>query len=79
MSALDLETCRALRIHWEQFGDKGAGPVFTTAQGARGPDGALAADNFRRVWLRALLSAGLRGSGTRRGSSRTMRRPGSLF
>jgi integrase len=56
--ALDQETCDTLRQHREQFGDRG-GLVFTTPGGARGPGGALAANNFRRVWLRALEQAGL--------------------
>jgi integrase len=34
--ALDQESCRALRVHWEQFGDKDTGLVFTTPGGARG-------------------------------------------
>jgi integrase len=59
--ALDQETCQALRVHWEQFGDKDTGLVFTTPGGACGPGGALAANNFRRVWLRVLKHAGLDG------------------
>jgi integrase len=58
--ALDQETCDTLRQHRDQFGDRG-GLVFTTPGGARGPGGALAANNFRRVWLRALKQAGLDG------------------
>jgi integrase len=59
--ALDQETCDTFRGHREQFGDKGTGLVFTTPGGARGAGGALAANNFRRVWLRALEAAGLEG------------------
>jgi integrase len=59
--ALDQETCQALRTHWERFGDRDTGLVFTTPGGARGPGGALAANNFRRVWLRTLKQAGLDG------------------
>jgi integrase len=35
--------------------------VFTTPGGSRGPGGALTANNFRRVWLRALKQADLDG------------------
>jgi integrase len=59
--ALDQETCDTFRAHWEQFGDKDTGLVFTTPGGTRGAGGALAANNFRRVWLRALEQAGLDG------------------
>jgi len=59
--ALDEETCDTFRAHWEQFGDKDTGLVFTTPGGPRGRGGALAANNFRRVWLRALQQAGLDG------------------
>jgi integrase len=57
--ALDQETCDTLRQHRAQFGDQRSGPVFTTPGGARGAGGALAANNFRRVWLRALEAAPL--------------------
>lgn len=59
--ALDEETCDTFRAHREQFGDKDRGLVFTTPGGPRGRGGALAANNFRRVWLRALQQAGLDG------------------
>ena len=59
--ALDQETCDALRQHREQFGDHRSGLVFATPGGARGAGGALAANNFRRVWRRALKQAGLEG------------------
>ncbi len=58
--ALDEETCDTFRAHREQFGDKDRGLVFTPG-GPRGRGGALAANNFRRVWLRALQQAGLDG------------------
>jgi integrase len=57
--ALDRETCAFLRQHRQDFWDGRSGLVFTTPGGARGPSGALAANNFRRVWLRALEQAGL--------------------
>jgi integrase len=57
--ALDEQTCQVLRAHREQFDDTDTGLVFTTPGGARGPGGALAANNFRRVWLRTLEPAGL--------------------
>jgi integrase len=41
--------------------DHRSGLVFTTPGGARGSGGALAPNNFRRVWLRALNQAGLDG------------------
>ncbi len=52
--ALDQETCNTLHQHREQFGDELHGLVFTTPGGSRGRGGPLAANNFRRVWLRAL-------------------------
>jgi len=57
--ALDRETCKTLRQHYEEFGDEPGGLVFTTQGGSRGRGGLLAANNFRRVWLRALEQAGL--------------------
>jgi integrase len=57
--ALDQETCNTLHQHREQFGDELRGLVFTTPGGSRGRGGPLAANNFRRVWLRALEQAGL--------------------
>ncbi len=59
--ALDQESCDTFRDHWERFGDKDTGLVFTTPGGPRGAGGALAANNFRRVWRRALEQAGLEG------------------
>jgi integrase len=59
--ALDQQTCQTLRAHWEQFGNTDTGLVFTTPGGACGPGGVLAANNFRRVWLRTLKRAGLEG------------------
>jgi integrase len=59
--ALDQETCDTLRQHREDFPDRRSGLVFATPGGSRGPGGALAANNFRRVWLRALKQAGLAG------------------
>jgi integrase len=59
--ALDQETCDTLRQHRQQFGDRRSGLVFTTPGGARGAGGTLAANNFRRVWRRALEQAGLEG------------------
>jgi integrase len=58
--ALDQEACAILHHYRQDSADTGTGPVFTTPGGARGPGGALAANNFRRVWLRALTQAGLR-------------------
>jgi integrase len=57
--ALDQETCDILRQHQEDFAEERSGLVFTTPGGSRGPGGMLAANNFRRVWLRALQQAGL--------------------
>jgi integrase len=57
--ALDQETCATVRRHEERFGDGTNGLVFTTPGGARGAGGGLAANNFRRVWVRALKRAGL--------------------
>ncbi len=57
--ALDHETCAILRQHRQDFADELSGLVFTTPGGARGPGGALAANNFRRVWKRTLEQAGL--------------------
>ncbi len=59
--ALDQETCDTLRQHREKFGDERTGLVFTTPGGARGSGGALAANNFRRVWQRALKQIGMEG------------------
>jgi integrase len=59
--ALDQETSDTLRQHQEAFADEQSGLVFTTPGGSRGPGGALTANNFRRVWLRALKQAGLDG------------------
>jgi integrase len=59
--ALDQETCDILRQHRDDFMDHRSGLVFTTPGGARGSGGALAPNNFRRVWLRALNQAGLDG------------------
>jgi integrase len=59
--ALDTETCETLRQHHDEFRDEETGLVFTTPGGARGKGGTLAANNFRRVWMRALKRAGLDG------------------
>jgi integrase len=57
--ALDQQTCDTLRHHQEAFARERSGLVFTTPGGSRGPGGTLAANNFRRIWLRALKQAGL--------------------
>jgi integrase len=59
--ALDQETYGVLRQHREEFSDDRSGLVFTTPGGSRGPGGALAANNFRRVWLRTLKQTDLAG------------------
>jgi integrase len=57
--ALDQETCDTLRLHQEHVVDGASGLVFTSPA-ARGAGGGLAANNFRRVWVRALKQSWLK-------------------
>jgi integrase len=57
--ALDQDSCASFLRHGDQFDHQRAGLIFTTPGGSRGVGGPLAANNFRRVWRRALKRAGL--------------------
>jgi integrase len=57
--ALPHPAVQALRAHQHTYGNDPEGRVFTSAGGARGPGGTLAAGNFSRVWRRAIQRSGL--------------------
>lgn len=57
--ALDAATVEALKRHQKHYGDDPEGRIFTTPGGPRGSSTTPSANNFSRVWERALRASGL--------------------